>query len=420
MRGLWRDYRSFSPTARLLMVNQLTINIAFYLLMPYLAGHLSGDLKLAGWAVGLILGVRNLSQQGMFALGGALADRYGSRNLIIAGCGLRVVAFTLLGLAGDLPGLITGSVLTGLAGAMFNPAVRSYLAREAGKRRVEAFATFNVFYQAGILLGPPLGLALTGVDFRTAALAASGLFAALTVAQLRRLPPQSAESNARPPSMAAGWRAALGNRTFLGFAAAMTGSYILSFQIYLMLPLLVTGHGGGQAAVTAMFIASGAAGLAGQVRITAWCRTVLTPAQALLAGVTLMPVAFLPPAAAESFTGSVSPGYAQALAVASAVTSALLLTVATAIAYPFEMNTITCLARDRLVATHYGVYSTITGLGITVGTLGAGALSDAARVSGHPALPWLGLTVLGLASAAGLAVLTRTPAWAARTLAAAT
>jgi hypothetical protein len=81
------------------------------------------------------------------------------------------------------------------------------------------------------------------------------------------------------------------------------------------------------------------------------------------------------------------------------------------------MDTITRLARGRLVATHYGVYSTITGLGITVGNLGAGALSDAARASGHPALPWFGLTILGLTSAASLAVLTRSPGWGTRTLA---
>lgn len=37
---------------------------------------------------------------------------------------------------------------------MFNPAVRAYLAIDSGERRVEAFALFNVFYQAGILAGP--------------------------------------------------------------------------------------------------------------------------------------------------------------------------------------------------------------------------------------------------------------------------
>ncbi|MCA4715312.1 MFS transporter, partial [Mycobacteroides abscessus] len=52
------------------MVNQFAINVGFYMLMPYLAGYLAGPLGLAAWMVGLVLGVRNFSQQGMFLVGG--------------------------------------------------------------------------------------------------------------------------------------------------------------------------------------------------------------------------------------------------------------------------------------------------------------------------------------------------------------
>ena len=61
---------SFDRPVKLLLVNQLTINVGFYMLMPYLAGHLSGTLALPAALVGLVLGVRNLSQQGMFLVGG--------------------------------------------------------------------------------------------------------------------------------------------------------------------------------------------------------------------------------------------------------------------------------------------------------------------------------------------------------------
>lgn len=188
MKTTWRHMRSFDPTVQLLLINQLTINLGFYMLMPYLAAHLSGTLALAAWAVGLILGMRNLSQQGMFLVGGALADRLGYRPLIIAGCALRTIGFAALAFADTLPTLLAASAATGLAGALFNPAVRAYLAAESGERRVEAFALFNVFYQAGILLGPLIGLALTAVAFPITCLVAAVLFAALTLLQTRRLP----------------------------------------------------------------------------------------------------------------------------------------------------------------------------------------------------------------------------------------
>jgi hypothetical protein len=41
-----------------------------------------------------------------------------------------------------------------------------------------------------------------------------------------------------------------------------------------------------------------------------------------------------------------------------------------------EMDTVVSLSGDRLVATHYGLYNTVSGLGITLGNLATGALWD--------------------------------------------
>ncbi|XVV06685.1 MFS transporter [Actinosynnema sp. CA-248983] len=188
MTGTWRQLRSLPGTVQLLVVNQFGINLGFYMLMPYLANHLSNGLGMAAWTVGLVLGVRTLSQQGLFMLGGALADRLGYQPMIIAGCALRTVGFALLGVVDSLPALLVASVATGLAGALFNPSVRAYVAADAGPKRVEAFAVFNVFYQAGILVGPLVGLALMTLDFRVVCLTAAAIFAVLTVLQLRSLP----------------------------------------------------------------------------------------------------------------------------------------------------------------------------------------------------------------------------------------
>ncbi|MGZ5396525.1 MAG: MFS transporter, partial [Mycobacterium sp.] len=178
------QFRSFGWPSRMLMINQFGINLGFYMLMPYLAGYLAGPLGLAAWAIGLVLGVRNFSQQGMFIVGGTLADRLGFKPLIVAGCILRTGGFALLVVADSLPAVLIASAATGFAGALFNPAVRAYLAADSGPRRVEAFATFNIFYQAGILAGPLVGLALLALDFRIVAASAAAVFAILTVAQL--------------------------------------------------------------------------------------------------------------------------------------------------------------------------------------------------------------------------------------------
>ncbi|MGW7447919.1 MFS transporter [Kitasatospora sp. NPDC054795] len=396
------------------MVNQFTINLGFYMLMPYLAAHLSGGLGLAGWTVGLVLGVRNFTQQGMFLVGGTLADRFGYKPLIVAGCLLRTIGFAALGLSSSLSALVAASAATGLAGALFNPAVRAYLARDAGEQRVAAFALFNVFYQAGILLGPLVGMALTAVDFRTTCLVAAGVFAVLSAVQIRSLPARRGDGPAGGPErtgVLAQWRGVLANRPFLLFAGAMTGSYVLSFQVYLALPLEVRRLGGdgtgGTVATALLFVVSGLGTILLQTGVTAWCRARIAPGTALVAGVAVMGAAFLPLLAASALpVPGAGPGR-WALAAGPPALAAALLALGTMLAYPFEMDTVVRLSGDRLVATHYGLYNTVCGVGITLGNLLTGAALDAARAAGLAALPWLALCALGVVCAFSLHALHR-------------
>jgi MFS family permease len=398
------------------MVNQFTINLGFYMLMPYLAAHLAGPLGLAGWLVGLILGVRNFSQQGMFLVGGTMADRFGYKPMIIAGLTLRIAGFATLGLVDTVPALIAASAATGLAGALFNPASRACLAADAGERRVEAFALFNVFYQAGILLGPLVGMVLTGIDFRVTCLTAAAVFAVLAIVQVRALPACRAEggtgTESRRESVLAQWRSIIVNRPFLLFSVAMVGSYVMTFQVYLALPLEVRRLGGegefGTVAVAALFAVSGLGTILGQTSVTAWCKARLEPAHALTWGLLVMGVAFVPLLVT---TAVPVPDEGLGLWLTAAVPpalSALLLALGTMIAYPFEMDTIVRLSGNRLVATHYGLYNTVCGIGITIGNLLTGAALDAARTAGLPALPWAALFVLGLACAAAVYGMHRT------------
>ncbi|MFG2986009.1 MDR family MFS transporter [Streptomyces sp. NPDC048258] len=416
MKDTVKQVRSYDRSVQLLMVNQFTINLGFYMLMPYLATHLAGNLGLAGWLVGLILGVRNFSQQGMFLIGGTLGDRLGYKPMIIAGLVLRTAGFATLGLVESVPALLAASAATGLAGALFNPASRAYLATDAGERRVEAFALFNVFYQAGILLGPLVGMVLTGVDFSVTCLVAAGIFAVLSIVQIRALPARRADHaetvGGVRESVLQQWRGMFTNRPFLLFSLAMIGSYVMSFQVYLSLPLEVRRLGGegtfGTAAVAVLFAVSGLSTIAFQTKVTAWCKARMEPGRALTWGLLTMGAAFVPLLVASAVPVPDSGMGLWLLAGLPASLTALLLAAGTMIAYPFEMDTIVRLAGDRLVATHYGLYNTICGIGITVGNLLTGMALDAAREAGVPALPWVALFLLGLACAAALSTLNRT------------
>lgn len=393
------QWRSFGWPSRMLMINQFGINLGFYMLMPYLAGYLAGPMGLAAWAVGLVLGVRNFSQQGMFIVGGTLADRLGYKPLIVAGCLLRTLGFGLLVVADSLPALLIASAATGFAGALFNPAVRAYLADDAGPRRVEAFAVFNIFYQAGILAGPLAGLALMLLDFRVTAAVAALVFSALTIAQLFALPQHRATPRAQRSSVLDDWRTVLANRSFLLFAVAMIGSYVLSFQVYLALPLHaknVAPHAE-SLLVAGVFVVSGGVAVAGQLRITRWLAARWGPGRCLVIGMAVLTVSFVPLAAVADQTR-----WGLVPAVVALLATAGLLAVGSAAVFPFEMDTVVALSGNRLVATHYGFYNTVVGVGILLGNVATGSLMQAARDLGRPELTWVVLIVIGALSVLAL------------------
>jgi MFS family permease len=379
--------RGFPVAVRLLLVNQLGVNTGFYLLIPYLATHLGENLGMSAAVVGIVLGVRNLSQQGLFIIGGSASDRLGARGVIIAGCALRTVGFALFALGDGLPVLLAASVLSGLAGALFNPAVRAYLAQEAGERKAEAFALFNVFATTGALIGPLLGSVLLLVDFRTSALTAAGIFAVLTVAQALALPARKVEPSGNG-GVLGDWREVLGNRAFLAFALAMVGMFTLENQLYLLLPDRAREATGWDGAAGIVFLVGTVANLALQLRITRNLKSRGDRARWIAAGLAVMGLAFVPPAL-----------------VAGAVPvllGTLLLYLGIMIASPFVLELIPGFGRPELTGTYFGIFYVVSGIAAAVGNAVVGWAMDTGE-----SLPWLCCAVLGLASAGGVAWLHR-------------
>lgn len=108
--------------------------------MPFLAIFLRDDMLLSGAAIGLVLGLRTFSQQGMFLVGGALTDRFGGRAIILCGCVVRISGYLLLAISASLWGVILGACLTGIGGALFSPAIESLMAQAGTQSERKASA----------------------------------------------------------------------------------------------------------------------------------------------------------------------------------------------------------------------------------------------------------------------------------------
>jgi hypothetical protein len=394
----WASLRGFPLPIRLLVVNQLGVNLGFYLLLPYLAGYLADDVGLSAAVIGIVLGVRNLSQQGLFLLGGSAADRLGARGVIITGCALRAVGFGLFALSPALPSLLAASILSGLAGALFNPAVRSYLAQAAAGRRAEAFALFNVFASAGALLGPLLGSALLLVDFRVAALAAAAVFAALTVAQAIWLPAQPV--TASEATVWQDWRTGLSDRRFLAFSVALAGMFALQTQLYLILPVQAEHVTGQPVAVAVLFVVSTVVTLALQLPLTRWLQGRWSRGVSITAGMAVMGAGFLVPLLRVE---SASP----VLRLMPVLAAAVLLSLGVMIAQPFVLELIPAFAGPGLTGTYFGLFYLVSGVLAAGCTAAVGAAVGSSTGAGVPAVGWLLTAGVGVASAGGVWLLRR-------------
>lgn len=378
------EMRELRPPARLLVINQAGVNLGFYMVLPFLASYLIDDLGMMAATVGLILGARTLSQQGLFLPSGILVDRIGPRPLILIGCALRVVAFTMLGLAGE-PGVVLAAVLlVGVAGALFNPAARTYLALSAPTRRAEAFAVFEVWGNVGALLGPVVGAALLLVDFQLACLAAAGVFAVLTVAQLMMLP--GIDRDGTPERVGVGIRRVLGDRRLGLLVLGMSGYLAMFNQLYLSLPIEASRVTGRPETIAALFLVFSCLGIVLQVRVTAWCQRRWSAGTAIAVGLALMGASFVP----LIVTTALLPTQHQALDVPNTLLRSvpLLLTVAVftvggLVAAPYVIVLLSSFVGDRLIGTAYGWYYLVSAIATVVVAWAVGALLDVAGSVGR-------------------------------------
>lgn len=394
-----------TPYLRLLTATQFAFNIGFYAVLPYLATHLGSGLGMAGWLVGLVLGLRTFSQQGLFVVGGALTDRYGPRPVVLAGCTLRIAGFGWLAFAGSTATVIAAVLLIGFAAALFSPAVESEAAREAvrherdtGAPRAHVLALFSAAGQAGAFIGPLLGslLLLLGGGFRAACLAGAAVFVGVLAGHARLMPraaPVSEPADARAPDAVtrtaprarSPWRAVFTNRAFLLLCLAYS-SYLVAYnQLYLSLPVEVERATGSGAALGWLFALSSLLVVVAQVPLTRLSARRIAPRTALATGLGTVAAGFAAVPLAPAGPGGLLPGAALVV----------LLTLGQMLLVPAARGLVPDLVEDRQLGLATGALSSVSGIAVLAGSAATGALLDA------PApVRWAALAAVPLAGAA--------------------
>lgn len=340
-----------SVPIKVLLLNNFGFNLGFYMLLPYLARHITENLGLAASFAGFVMGFRMFSQQGLFLVGGTLADRFNYQSVIMTGCGLRVVGFALFGIASDPFGVVCAAFMTGFAGALFSPAYQALMARltEGHPERERIYAFQNMTTAGGALLGPLAGVLILKCGFAFLSVASSAVFSALFLLQWRYLPRLSGSEHASPLPVWRDWLSVFGQRDFVLFCFLMSAYYVMFNQIYILLPLNVPDD----ASVTAIFTLSAVLSIALQMPASRLASKYLSRPVRMGLGMSLMALSFL-------FL-RMGLGAVKGLPIAPLLTVAVL-SLGMLVVFPTALSMIPELGKERHQGVCFGVFYLFAGI----------------------------------------------------------
>lgn len=189
------------PGARVLIGASAASEIGNWLYNAALLGYVYSATRSAGW-VGAATICRLLPYVLLGPFGGAVADRYRRRTVLLAGDILRMLLMAALAAmvasARPVAPVIALTALTSAAGCAERPAAMALLPRLVGETRLgPANALLHTVQDLGVLIGPAIGAILLAVAPAWVAFLANGVTFAVSALLISTMHPDSAPAGGR-------------------------------------------------------------------------------------------------------------------------------------------------------------------------------------------------------------------------------
>jgi DHA1 family multidrug resistance protein-like MFS transporter len=394
MSGLTADPASgLSERARRRGLTALLIDVfcmytGFFMVVPLISVHYVDGLGWAAAAIGLVLGVRQLVQQGLTVAGGMLADRVGAKALICCGLLVRALGFVMLAWADTYALLFAACLLAAAGGALFeSPRAAAIAALTRPEERQRFYAVSGALGGVGMAVGPLVGAALLRVDFGLVALVGAVCFGVNLVQTLVMLPPVRVAAQNRRFSHGLGL--VLRDRPFLLLTFLLMGYWFMWVQMNIALPLIAQRTTGSSDAVGLIYAVNSAMVVGLQYPLVRALGRRVDDLLILTAGVGIMSV------------GLASVGVVGGLA--GLVGSVVVFSLGALLVAPTQQTATAALANPEALGSYFGVSSLALALGGGLGNFTGGLLYGLGQQLGLPHLPWLTFGAVGLAATLGLA-----------------
>ena len=219
-----------------LLVTTFLMWAGFFMIVPILSVHFVDDLGWAAASIGLVLALRQFVQQTLTVVSGALADRFGAKQLILLGLLVRAIGFAAMAHVTALPALVLAGLLAGIGGALFDsPTGAAMAALTTDDERLQFYSVRGVVTSLGMTIGPLMGAALLKVDFALVAYLSAGLYVVALIVTWRLLP--DVKVGRTDQSLTSGVKQVVHDRPFVILVALLMGYWFMWVQLTLSVPL---------------------------------------------------------------------------------------------------------------------------------------------------------------------------------------
>lgn len=160
----WAKYGGYHPLVWFLIVGTAITRIASFMSLPFLAIHLSENLHLDAFTVGLTLGMAGLTGSVGGFIGGYLSDRWGRGRIMSSSFFVWTGVFFGFFFAESFRDFLLLNTLNGLCRAFFEPTSQALMADvSTQKQRLKIFSYRYIAINVGMVVGPLLGALLYGI-----------------------------------------------------------------------------------------------------------------------------------------------------------------------------------------------------------------------------------------------------------------
>ena len=363
-----------------LLVDNMLIVLGFFVVFPLISIRFVDQMGWAALMVGIALGLRQFVQQGLGVFGGAIADRFGAKPMIVTGMLLRAAGFATMAIAHEPWLLWFSCFLSGIGGTLFDPPRTALVVKLIRpQHRGRFFSILMMQDSAGAVVGALLGSWLLQYDFRLVCATGAMLFILCALFNGLFLPAWKLSTVKAP--VREGLDRVLSDKRFVTYVLTLTGYYMLTVQVMLMLPIMVNDIAGTPAAVKWMYAIEACLSLTLLYPIARWSERRFRLEHRLMAGLLLMTLRMMP------------------IGLVSSLQQLFMLIctfyIGSIIAEPARETLSASLADARARGSYMGFSRLGLALGGALGYTGGGWLFDAGKALHQPELPWVMLGMVG-------------------------